>query len=180
MCLSGISFPPLSSVIGKEKLQSMIDNQRRKLDEQIKTNSLAPGYREQAEIRLNNFEANISGNCEILFSPAFSAASPCLLCWLLSWTCSSVALYGVLTLLGVHKSVLNGQRGQPQENSISSHDQLPSHRMRVYPSATVRHLQRLGWMTCSKAFLALILTRTRGLTSETVMPSWQRSLENRV
>ena len=75
MCLSGISFPPLSSVIGKEKLQSMIDNQRRRLDEQIKTNSLAPGYREQAKIRLNNFEANISGNCEILFSPAFYGVS---------------------------------------------------------------------------------------------------------
>ena len=75
MCLSGISFPPLSSVISEEALRSMIDNQRRKLDEQIKNNSLAPGYREQAEIRLNNFEADISGNCEILFSPAFYGGS---------------------------------------------------------------------------------------------------------
>lgn len=53
----------------------MLDAQRRKLDAKIKDDLLTPGLREQLEHRLDAFEANISGNYELLFSPAYRGGS---------------------------------------------------------------------------------------------------------
>lgn len=77
MGLSGFSVVPLSSLSAPEFAKELIVKQRSRIEEKIKSGSLAPGLKEQYEIQLEELEKQRGGDVELTCFPKWFFGGMC-------------------------------------------------------------------------------------------------------
>lgn len=67
--MSNFTFVPLSTLIGAEAAQEMIEGQKAKIQAQIDTGRLSKSLQAQYEVQLQRLESNTNGDCELIMFP---------------------------------------------------------------------------------------------------------------
>ena len=69
MCLSGISFLPLSKLMSPDEVNDVSSRLNLSYEEKLKQGIMPPGLKEQWDMRLQKYRDENSGNCELLYFP---------------------------------------------------------------------------------------------------------------
>lgn len=67
--VSGVTFVPLSTIVGVAEAKKLVELQKEKIHAQIKSGNLSKGLQAQYKVQLDKLESGKNGDCEIIFFP---------------------------------------------------------------------------------------------------------------